>query len=217
MFSVGNSTQRSTLPSSHLRFGFAPTDFTYTGNLMNPERPDELEFSANSFVLNYESPGFDLYVALANNLSGLDNINSLDIGLTLSNNFFLVRQRGFQAGIPIQLYSSITNVNSDRSDINFNQANFGIGGGGFVSLRFGRKAAFTNQFLPGYGFSSSSGGFFGGSMFYLQGKSRLYIYNVIGGRALSVGYDFNFRSFDVDQELYDFDRTSHTITLGISL
>ncbi|GAB5410509.1 MAG: hypothetical protein BalsKO_28740 [Balneolaceae bacterium] len=143
--------------------------------------------------------------------------NYFDLSFTLSNKFALIRNPNLVLGVPIQLHSSITNINNDRTEENFNQVNFAVGGGGFINLKLGNRTSFTNELVPGYGFSNSNGGFFGGSLFYLTGKSRLNFSNLILGRSISLGYDFNYRSFDIDGELYDFDLKSHLLTVGVSL
>ncbi len=217
MFSVGATPQASSFPNSYLRIGLGPTIFNYVGTDMSTGGSRLLEFDNNSLFISADTPGATLSLLLGNKLVGLKEKSFFDLGFTLSNKFQLIRKPRINAGIPIQLYSSITNVNNDRSEENFNQVNFAVGAGGFLNLRFGKKLSFTNELTPGYGFSNSSGGFFGGSLFYLTGKSRLNFINLIGNKSLSIGYDLNYRSFDIDGELYDFDLKSHLITLGISL
>lgn len=217
MFSIGESQRSNAFPSSYLRIGIAPTSFDYTGNFVGTSDPTLLEIENSALHVNLETPGVSLSLILANKLTGLDDRSFFDLGFSLGNNFFLVRERVVSLGIPIQLYTSITNANNEQNQENFNQVNFAVGGGGFLNFRISPKIVFNNEFIPGYGFSNSSGGFFGGSMFYAKGKSRLNFLNLIGQRSISLGYDFNFRSFDIDDEFYDFDLTSHQITLGISL
>ncbi len=217
MFSVGTAPQVAPFPNSYLRIGLGPTTFSYTGTELGDTGPKLLEFDNNSLFISGETPGATLSLLLGNKIVGLKEKSFFDLGFTLSNRFQLIRKRSLNAGIPIQLYSSITNVNNDRSEENFNQVNFAVGAGGFFNLRFGKKLSLTNELTPGYGFSNSSGGFFGGSLFYVTGKSRLNFINLIGNRSISIGYDFNYRSFDIDGELYDFDLKSHLLTLGISL
>ena len=216
MFSVGDAPKRTFIPSSFIRIGFGPTTFDFEGTT-SEINSELLEVNDRSFYLNFETPGVSLSLVLANALTGLDNQSFFDLGITLSNNFNLVRRQAIQIGIPIQLYTSITNSRNDRIRENFSQVNFAFGAGGFINLRFSQRIVFSNSFVPGYGFSNSNGGFFGGSMFYLKGKSRLNFINLIGNRSVSIGYDFNHRSFDIDEDFYDFDLTSHLITLGISL
>lgn len=216
MFSVGESQRRVSQPSSYLRIGFAPTQFKYVGNETVQGMPELLEINDNAFHANLETPGISLTLILANKLTGIKDKSFMDLGFTLTNNFPIVRRSILSLGVPLQLYSSITNSNNDQSQENFNQVNFAIGGGGFANLRISERLTLTNNFVPGYGFSNSSGGFFGGSMFYMKGKSRINFIDVFAGRSLSIGYDFNFRSFDIDQDLYDYELTSHLITIGIS-
>tara|TARA_R110000868_G_scaffold306734_1_gene568031 strand:- start:59701 stop:60426 length:726 start_codon:yes stop_codon:yes gene_type:complete len=217
MFSVGNSPQQRSFPSSYFRIGMGPTNFEYKGNDINPLGSTLLEFDNNALFINMETPGTNLTLMLGNNITGLKDKSFFDLGFVLSNKFSIIRDQAFTIGIPIQLYSSITSINNDRAEENFNQVNFALGSGGFVNLKLGKKFTFTNELTPGYGFSNSSGGFFGGSLFFLTGKSRLNLINLIGGKSISIGYDYNYRSFDIDGELYDFDLKSHLLTIGFSL
>lgn len=217
MFSVGAPGRQAQASSSYLRLGAAPLSFDFQGNRLENSSSNFLELDYTAFYIAFETPGVIINLMLANQLTGLDEQSLFDLGFTLTNRFTILRGSAVQAGLPIQLYSSVTAVNSDRSNENFNQANFAVGAGGFLNFRFSNKLIFSNEFVPGYGFSNSSGGFIGGSMYYLRGKSRLNFINLLGARSLSIGYDFNFRSFDIEDEIYDFDFTSHLITLGISL
>lgn len=216
MFSVGDVTRAVPIPSSYLRIGLAPTEFVFQGNPLTNPNSTELELSSTALAINLDTPSLNLNLLLANSVTGLDDQSLLDLGLTLSNRFPLIRRSRLSAGIPIQLSSILTTANSERNRENFNQGSFAIGGGAFTNISFGRKASILGEFIPSYGFSNSSGGFFGGSVFMLNGKARINIHNVIFSRSISFGYDFIHRSFDVDDDLFDFDLTSHQITLGIS-
>lgn len=218
MFSVdGNQRQQTSIPSTYVRTGVSPTEFTYKGNLTGAESPASLEFSNPSFYLALESPGLSLTLNVSNRITGADQINYLGIALELSDRFALIRSNRFIAGIPIQLNTSLTNINQDTVEDNFNQGSFGVSSGGFFRSKLGEKVLVSGVFTPGYSFTSTNAGFVGGSVFSLEGGAQINFLNLIGGRALSLGYNYTFRSFDVDQELYDFDLSSHTISLGISL
>ena len=217
MFSVGETRGPAPSSTSYLRAGVSPLMFEFMGVQNTGPNTSQLALDNTAFYIGFESPGVELGITLANGLTGLDEQALFDLNFTLSNRFLLINKRGFLAGIPIQLHSSLTNVNNDRTEDNFSQTNFGAGGGAFFTLRFSEKILFSNEVTPGYGFSNSSGGFFGGSLFYVKAKSRLNVIGVLKNRSLSVGYDFNFKSFDIDDDFYDFDLTSHTITLAISL
>ncbi len=216
MFSVGNVSGPTPIPNSYIRIGFAPSEFSFQGNRVANPNSVSLESSHTALAINLDSPSLNLNLLLANSITGLDDQSFLDLGLSLSNRFAILRGARLSAGIPIQLSSILTTANSDRNQENFNQGSFAIGGGAFTNLRFGRKASVSSEFLPSYGFSNSSGGFFGGSVFMLNGKARVNIHDVIWSRSISFGYDFIYRSFDIDDDLFDFDLTSHQITLGIS-
>ena len=217
MFSVGETRGPAPISSSYFRIGITPLQFEFMGGQdIDPDTP-LLELENTGIYIGFESPGVELGLTMANKLTGMDDQNLFDLSFILSNRFYLISSRSLRAGIPIQLHSSITNVNNNRVEENFSQTNFAVGGGGFLTFRFAEKVLFSNEVTPGYGFSNSSGGFFGGSMFYIKTKSRLTFLGVLRGRSVSMGYDFNFKSFDIDDDFYDFDLTSHSITLAISL
>ncbi|RNC83067.1 MAG: hypothetical protein ED557_10130 [Balneola sp.] len=216
MFSVGEVNRTTPIPNSYLRIGLAPTEFEFMGDRTANPNSVGLESSSTAFVLHLDTPSLNLNLLLANSITGLDDKSLLDLSLSLSNQFTLIRRPRISAGIPLQLSSVLTNANNDQDQENFNQGSFAIGAGAFTSLRFARRAGFVAEFIPSYGFSNSSGGFFGGSVFMMNGKAKFDIHNVIRGRSLSFGYDFMYRSFDVDDDFLDFDLTSHQITLGIS-
>ena len=219
MFSVGDQNQirrPDAFQSTYLRIGVGPTSFSYTGNPLNSLGTERLQFDNTALNVIFESPDVSLSIILANKFTGLDEVGFFDLGFALSNDLRIVRKPGINAGIPIQFYSSITNANNEKSQENFNQVNLAVGAGAFINLRIASRITFTNRFIPGYGFSNSSGGFFGGSMFYAVGKSRLNFNDLLFGRGISIGYDFNYRSFDIDEEFYDFDLKSHLITIGVT-
>lgn len=219
MFSVEDQSQnqrQNVFQNSYLRIGAGPASFKFTGSLLNSVGTENLEFDNTALNLIYESTDVSLSILLANKLMGLEDVGFFDLGFALTNGLQIVRRSRINAGIPIQFYSSITSVNNEKSQENFNQVNLAAGAGAFLNLRVTPKITFTNRFIPGYGFSNSSGGFLGGSMFYATGKSRLNFNELLLGRGLSIGYDFNYRSFDIDDEFYDFDLKSHLITIGVS-
>ncbi len=217
MFSVGESNWRPQASSSYIRAGIGPAMFVYTGDPRFNPNASAPEFDNLALKVTLESPNIVLAFTLANNLTGLKANSLFDVEFTLSNKFTFVRGNSVQLGVPFQLYTSLISVVNERQFENFNQYNFAVGTGAFLNLRISDRITFGNEFNPGYGFSSSSSGFFGGGMLYMRGTSRLNFINLLWGRSLSIGYDFNYRSFDIEDEIYDFDFTSHLITLGISL
>lgn len=86
----------------------------------------------------------------------------------------------------------------------------------FVNVSPSRKLQFQNSGVIGYGFSNSNGGFFGGNISYIDVGSQINLLNFISERTLSIGYNYIFKSYDIDLEIYDYDLTGHQITIGIS-
>lgn len=216
MFSVENTTRRSVFPSSYFRIGLAPGEFIYTGSETGPNGPESLELDNNLLFIGYEAQGISFSAALGNKVSGIKDQTLIDIGLVLSNSFPVIRKPSFAIGIPLQLNTGLTTATSELYSERFSQTSFAVGAGAFLSIKLSDKVFFSNELVPGYGFSNSSGGFFGGSLFYAAGKSRLNIINLIGERSISIGYDFKHRSFDVDGESFDYDLTMHAISIGVS-
>ena len=217
MFSVSERPQRLSFSNTFIRVGTSITDFTYVGNINTTGGSALLNVSDPILSIMLDGPGLNASAIIGNDLIGLNNQSFFDLNLEFSNGFPIVRQPRVQVGIPIQLLTGITTSNSDELTDRFSQTNIAAGIGGFINFAFTRRVRFETQGITGYGFSNSSGGFFGGNIFYIQGEARLNILNFIGNRALSIGYDYNFKSFDVDDDIYDFELNAHQITLGVSL
>ena len=217
MFSVGSKPETTTSSNSYIRLGYAPANFSFTGNPNAVAANDRFDLNNGTFSLGLESPGFVLRALVGNNLTGLKDQTYFNLSYILSNRIGLIRKPAFSFGFPIELNTSLTSVTNEQSQLRFNQSDLGAGTGLFMRNKIGRRLTVNNQVTLGYGFSNSSGNFFGGTVSYLSGKSRINLNNVFGGRGLSIGYDFNLRSFDIEEEFYDYDLIIHELTLGISL
>ncbi|SMO61822.1 hypothetical protein [Gracilimonas mengyeensis] len=220
MFSVDDENRRQANPfSPYVRGGVRIIDFAYQGNASTTSGipADRFAFTGTAAHLGFESGGFSLSASLGNNATGIDDVKYFDLNLNFSNAFFLIREPRFAAGFPIQLGSKLTNVNRDDINDNFSQTNLSIGGGGILSVYVPQRFSITANFMPHYGFSTARGGLFGGSVFSLTGEARVNFLNLIFGRNVSLGYNYDFDSYNIDGEDLDYDFTGHTITLGISL
>lgn len=218
MFSVGDDARSRTNPfAPYLRAGVRVIDFSFQGDPDEVLQNNDLSFNGTAAHLGFESGGFNLGVSLGNDLTGLDETKYFDLSLKFTNPFFIIRRPNFGAGIPVQLGTKLTNVRKDGGSNEFSQTNLNIGAGGIVQAFFPKKFSFSAQFMPHIGFSTASGGFVGGNVFSLTGKARLNFFNLIFGKNLSIGYDYNFDSYNIDGEDLDYDLSGHTITLGISL
>ncbi len=215
MFSVEDGPERVNRPSTLIRIGASAVDFTYQGTIQGTQ-PGLIEVDNTLLAFTFETQGLSANANLGNSITGFDNSSFFDLNIRFTNGFRLIRQQKFQAGLPIQLSTGLTTSNSDFNENSFNQTHFSGGTGLFFNINPSRKIQFQNTGVFGYGFSNSNGGFFGGTMNYLSVGSRLNLLNFIGDRTLSLAYDYIFRSYDIDSEIYDYDLSAHQITLGIS-
>jgi len=216
MFSVPDRQERINRPTTIIRVGTAITNFDYSGNLDPTTGPNQLEHDNAMLALSIETLGLSANAILGNSITGIDDASFFDLNLELTNGIRIVRQRRVQAGIPFQLSTGLTTSNSDLNENRFNQTHFSGGIGGFLNLNPSRKLQIQNTALIGYGFSNSNGGFFGGTMNYNSVSSTINFLNLIGDRTLSFGYDYIFKSYDIDSEIYDYDLSGHQVTVGIS-
>ncbi|MDR9417637.1 hypothetical protein [Gracilimonas sp.] len=217
MFSVGGNGPTNSSPiAPYIRLGVTFVDFQYQGNPNALIQRVPLSFSGEVAHFAYEANGLTIGASFGNKLTGLNDRSYTGLYLNFENPFYFIRKRNFAAGIPIKLATKLTNVSSQNVRDGFSQTNVGVGAGVIVRAQAPENFGFSAQLTPGIGFSTSSGGFFGGNVISMTGKTRLNIYNVIFGKNLSLGYDYNFDSYDIDGEEFDYDFSGHTFTLGIS-
>lgn len=214
MFSVEEKSNPANPFAPYLRAGVKSVDFNYTGNSLITERP--FEFTGLAYTVAFESSGFTLRAALGDDFSGLDNIHYFDLGISFFTPFYIVRRPSFYFGVPIKLSSIVTTVRNDNFSDEFSQTNLSAGAGAIAQLHIPGVFGMNLHLIPNYGFSTAGGGFIGGSVFSLDGKARINFYNVLFGKNLSLGYNYEYMSYDIDDNIYDYDFNAHTITIGIS-
>lgn len=220
MFTVDDEAEQQRNPfAPYIRLGIQPINFEFTGDPSTFESTNQTDLSFKGTVAQagFESGGFNLNVLLGNNLTGLDNRKFFGLGLKFTTPFYLIREKRFGLGIPLQVGTKLTSVRSDDVRSEFAQTNLYAGAGVSSILFFPEKFSITANFLPAIGFSTASGGFVGGNVFSLKGKARINFFNVIFGRNISLGYDYIYDSYNIDGEEFDYDLNGHSITLGISL
>lgn len=220
MFSVDTEEEQQGNPfAPYIRFGIQPINFEFTGDpsaFVSTNQTD-LSFKGTVAQAGFESGGFNLNVLLGNDLTGLDNRNLFSLGIKFTNPFYLIREQRFGLGVPLQVGSKLTSVRSVNDGSEFAQTNLYAASGITGILFFPDKLSITADFMPGFGFSTASGGFIGGNVFSLRGKARINFFNVIFGRNISLGYDYIYDSYNIDNEEYDYDLKGHSLTLGVSL
>ncbi len=218
MFSVGgDSDENRRASSTFVRSGYASVDFMYEGDPFVLSRQQTLEFQNAGFIIGIESPVLSGSMSLIDRITGSDNIRYFNLSIDYNNRFSFIRKRAVQFGVPINIFTSLVNVQSQERDRNFGQSTLGIGSGLFLNLKPAEKISFGVEGTPYYGFSNSDGGLFGGTNKGITSSARLNFLNVFYGRSVSLGYDFKYSSYDIDGEEFDYDLQQHLITLGISL
>ncbi len=216
MFSVDNSSPQVRFTSSYLRVGPAFTNFSYKGSDLGVGF-SPLSFEGTGLHLAFETPGFEINLKLANKLTGLDDKNYLDFDVAYNSYLPVSVKRSVQIGIPVIIHSGLVSVvENDGIADDFSQFVIGINGGLLANFRLGNALEFNNQGTYGYGFSSSNGGFFGGTATRLKLESRVNFLTLLKRRALSIGYNYELRSFDIDGEQFDYDLSGHSVTVGLS-
>ena len=219
MFSIGDQSegQQPNAPGIYTIAGFSwePASFTFQGT--GAQLSERVDFDDPLLRMRLETPGLEISLALGGKLTGMDETTFTNVNARILNQFYIYRKERLNVFLPVQLTTDLTRVRRANTQFEFQQSSFIVGSGIGSSVRLGERLDFTIRATPNYGFSFAQGNLFGGSLFRFDGKSYLVIRNVIGRRSLALGYHFDFRRFDVEEELNDYDFTSHSFTLGIAL
>lgn len=217
MFSVGEAEDRApTTLKNYTIFGVAleSADFTFTGEGL--EDINRADFNDNIVRFRLNSPGLNITLGIGGRFTGMDNTSYFNAGATLYNDApIIVNRPRIRIGVPFQISTDMKQVQSNSGDREFQQSSFIFGTGAFAQIKMGTRIDFSVKATPNYGFSFSQGSLFGGSLFRMMGSTRFDIAEVFGQNALSIGYDFDYRVYDIEGNLDDYDYTSHSITLGI--
>lgn len=191
-------------------------EFTYTGNEID-ER-DRLDFNDSILRFRFESQGLNLSLGFGGSLTGMNSTSYVNISGRLFNSFGITRTESFLLLIPLQISSDLKQVQRNDSNSEFQQSSLSLGSGLSTIFKLGDRVSFNIKATPNYGFSFSQGSLFGGSLFRMDGKGLIFIDDLFGSNALSLGYHFDYRSYKIDENSnnnnYDYDYTSHSITIG---
>lgn len=217
MFSIGDAdprTERTLGSFTIIGIGWEIADFSFAGT--TPDNNIELlDFNNNILRFSLDSPGLNLSFGIGGSVTGMENNSYLNLNGRLYSNIGLVRESGFILTIPFQLTTDLKSVRSDRTDRDFQQSSLTLGSGLRSLIKLSDRLQLNASATPNIGFSFSQGALFGGSLFRFDAKSALLINRVFGQNALSIGYDFDYRRYRIDEGLNDYDYISHLITIGI--
>lgn len=219
MFSVGDpeptGTQQMLGAYTTITAGWEFAQFEYTGDLLSDT--ERLDFNDSVFRLALETPGLDLSIGFGGALTGMNDNSYVNVTGRIFSEFSIFRRENLRINVPLQIITDLKRVQQNRTDIDFQQSSFVFGSGLSTHIRLGSALDLSIGAKPSYGFSFSQGNLFGGSLFRADGSTRLYFRNLIGERTFTLGYNFNFRSYDIDGDRDDYRYTGHTIILGIAL
>lgn len=221
MFSVGNPGSRFNVPQTEFYLGLEPMDVTYEGDNIQRAEAGAFEFTGSVLRLGYESPALDIFMGTGGSITGIEEASYFDAGGNIDFGLGLYRSRSFSLEIPLRIASRYTNITSNEGFqfTRFNRFRFGsltAGAGIHVRARPLDDLRFRAGAVPGYGFAFASDGFFGGSLGSVVAHSRLYFDRLIEDVGLSVGYKYDLRNYDIDEDIYDYKVNGHSLELGIT-
>jgi len=221
MFSVQeDETVRSrSIPLNNLYIGIEPADFAYKGGDAVGPSAGLFEFDGPLIRLKYETIGLEAFIGAGGRLTGIDDIAFFDVGIRARRGLGLIRNENLRVQLPLQIKSSLTSVSSDQiisTGSQFRQGTLTVGGGGEIDARFSDNVRFSAGVVPNYGFSFATGGTFGGQIFEVETVTRLYFDRVFGKFGISLGWDYTYKRFDVEENEFDYNFTSQGFLVGIS-
>ncbi len=215
MFSIGDPEPAQTRTFgtySVLGISWELASFEHTGGVASPS--ELLDFEDSILRVRFETPGLDLSLGIGGGLTGMSNTSYINLNGRLFNQFVLIGRDKFRLALPIQITTDLKSVRRDESSFEFQLSSFTFGSGLSSSLRLGNRIDFNLRGTPNYGFSFPQGNIFGGSLFRVDGNAYLFIRELFGRHALAIGYNFDYRRYDIDVDLNDYNFTSHSITIG---
>ena len=216
MFSISERKEKENMSNNYIRIGTVITDFKYVGDL-NEADQELLEVKKPILGVSVKAGVLTTEVAYGNSLLGIKDGKFINVNLMVKQDLTIVRKRKLKFGFPIELNGGMTSSSNDFSSNSFNQNYYSAGSGIFINISPKMKIDIKNHLIFGYGLSNNRSGFFGGSINYIKGGARIDFINIMYERNLSLEYNYIFRSFDVDGEVYDYKYKGHSITIGISL
>ena len=221
MFSVGEEGPRFNTPNSAVYLGIEPMVVSYQGSAAPPGVvAGQFAFEGPIVRLQYNTGTLNLTLGAGGELTGINPASYFDVGGALNTGFGLYRTQKISIRIPIRIASRYVNMaNSGTFSPTFNRFQFGsltVGGGANILFRPKENVRIEVGGVPSYGFSFATGGSYGGSLTSVITHGRLYFDRVFGNLGVTVGYEYDFREYDIDESVYDYRMKGHIIELGIT-
>lgn len=218
MFSVGDDRGPNyNIPRTELTIGLEPVSVTHEGD----QGVDLFAFEGPIIRLGYSTPNLKLFFGTGGAVTGIDDVSYFDVGGEIDFGIRLHRSEKVALQLPVRIssrYVNMTNNEFFQTNIN-NYFRFGsltAGAGIQLLVRPKENIRIEAGAVPGYGFAFASGGFFGGSLGSVDAHSRFYVDRLWGDFGLSIGYKYNLRNYNIDEDVYDYRMSGHLIALGIT-
>jgi len=220
MFSVGEEGPRFNTPSSAVYIGIEPITVSYQGPSSGEIAAGQFAFDGPVVRLQYNTRTLDLTMGAGGKVTGINPSSYFDIGGVLNTGFGIYHSQKISIRVPIRIASRYVNMANNRvSSPQFNWFRFGsltVGGGANILFRPKENVRVELGGVPSYGFSFATGGSYGGSLTSVIAHGRLYFDQFFGDLGLTAGYEYDFRKYNVDENVYDYRMRGHVIEIGIT-
>lgn len=218
MFSVRSQGHYRSTPSVNIYLGYQPAKFYYKPSGSGTKGLVDYGFTGPIYRLQLELSSIDLYVANGWSLGSKKSLNYFNIGAHIQGYLRAIHTPIFSLQFPVRLQTDYIQVQSKQSTSNDNmQESAGtIGVGPMITLRLGNLARFSSNVLLNYGFSVRSMGTSSGTLYDLINSNRFYFDNLFSNVGLSVGFDYDFRRYNMSGIQYDYAFRGYSFLIGVS-
>ena len=220
MFSVEEETDAElNRPHSEAYIGFEPTKITYEGS-EDAENAALYEYNAPVLRAGYSGQTLNLFMGVGGSITGSDDVAYFDVGGNINYRLPLYTSSKVMFAVPIRISSRLVNITTDQTASTLDRFRFGsllAGAGLNANIRASSNIRVNLGAVPSYGFTFASGGFFGGGLGTVALNGRLFFDRLLSSNmGLSVGYKYDLRKYNIDDERFDYRMQGHSIQLGIT-
>lgn len=219
MFSMGDDKPEYERPTRMFYGGVQFMDVDYKGD-QSVSNSGLFQFEGPVIRLGYRSQMLDFSLASGGSITGIEEVSYFDIGGSFEFGLPIIQSKHFGLQVPFRIssgYTVMTNSKAVASSYNrFNFGNLNAGLGLKLLIRPQQNIRVHLGAVPSYGFSFATGGFFGGGLGAIPAEGRIYFDGLFDKLGLSLGYQYNYRSYNVDSEVYDYQIKGHLLELGIT-
>ncbi|MDZ7660395.1 hypothetical protein [Fodinibius sp.] len=220
MFSVGESGPSYNRPMSELYVGVGSMDANFKGE-SNLNGAGAFGYSGPVLSVGYNTGGINLYLSTGGKITGVDDRAYFHTGGNFDFGLSLYRSSKINVKIPIRIASRYTNITNNQTFrfLTVNRFQFGMiaAGAGINGVwRPAKNFRIEVGAVPTYGFSFATGGSLGGSIGTVNAHGKLYFDRLFNDKGLSIGYKYDLRSYDIEDDIYDYDMKGHSVEIGVT-